>query len=751
MPKVAPKSITRRLTRMNILVSAAALLMAFAGFIAYDAFTYRNRLVYDLSIQAQIIASNSTAALLFDDPHAAQNTIAALAVSPTVIYAGIQTTDGEPFAEYRPENRAQAGELPALPAGREEGQRFDGGGVTLQRSILFDGKRVGVVVIRASLQELWSRLIERGLVAGGVLAVSLLGAFLLSSVFRRTIAQPVVDLAQLAHTVSREKNYSVRATPTGSGDEIDLLGNSFNEMLGQIADRDAALQRSRDELEQRVRQRTAELSTTNEALEASRELYRQLFDNNPHPVWVYDLNTLGFLDVNLASILHYGYTREEFLEMSIRDIRPADDVPLMLESVSKAKSASEITGAWRHRKKDGSVIDVEVTSHPMLYAGRPARLVVATDITARKQAEDALRASEERFRSVVEAASDAVISADQAGNIIQFNSAAERIFGSSADEMIGQPLTVLMPPSLRSAHRAGFERYHSTGEAHVLGKTVELIGLRRSGEEFPIELSLESWRSGDKMFFTGLLRDITERRRAEQLLRQQKAELESANQELEAFCYSVSHDLRAPLRGIDGFSQALLEDYADKLDEDGKSHLHRVRAATQRMAMLIDDLLDLSRVTRTEMRREQVDLTQCAESVATDLQKSQPQRKVELQITPGLVAEGDARLLRQVLENLLSNAWKFTGKQASARIAFGVTQHNGKQAFFVSDDGAGFEPAYADRLFGVFQRLHSITDFPGTGVGLAIVQRIVHRHGGSVWAESTVGRGATFYFTLGSH
>ncbi|MGH9860954.1 MAG: PAS domain S-box protein, partial [Candidatus Acidiferrales bacterium] len=582
-------------------------------------------------------------------------------------------------------------------------------GVTLVRSILFDGKRVGTVVIRASLQELRDRMIERGLVAGGVLVVSLLGAFLLSSVFRRTIAQPVVDLAQVAHTVSREKNYSVRATPTGSGDEIDLLGNSFNEMLRQIEDRDAALHRSRDELEQRVRDRTAELSASNSALDDSRELYRQLFDSNPHPVWAYDLETLRFLDVNLAAMLSYGYTREEFMAMSIRDIRPADDVPLLLESVTKAKSAAEITGAWRHRKKDGSIIDVEITSHAMLYSGRPARLVVATDITARKQAEGALRASEERFRSVVEAASDAVVSADEAGNIIQFNSAAERIFGSPADEMIGQPLTVLMPPSLRSAHRAGFERYHSTGEAHVLGKTVELIGLRKNGEEFPIELSLESWRSGENVFFTGLLRDITERKRAEQFLRQQKAELESANHELEAFCYSVSHDLRAPLRGIDGFSQALLEDYADRLDARGKDHLHRVRAATQRMATLIDDLLDLSRVTRTEMRREQVDLTQCAESVAAELQKSQPQRKVEFRITPGLAAEGDARLLRQILENLLSNAWKFTSKHSSAHIGFGVTHHNGKPVFFVSDDGAGFDPAYADRLFGVFQRLHAVT------------------------------------------
>jgi len=242
--------------------------------------------------------------------------------------------------------------------------------------------------------------------------------------------------------------------------------------------------------------------------------------------------------------------------------------------------------------------------------------------------------------------------------------------------------------------------------------------------------------------------EIEERKRVETRIQGVNTELLSANQELEAFSYSVSHDLRAPLRGIDGFSLALLEDYADKLDEDGKDYLHRVRAATQRMGILIDDLLNLSRVTRSEMRRENTDLGAIARSVAGELQKTQPERRVEFRIEEGLEAFVDSHLIRIVLENLLGNAWKFTSKRESACIEFGRTSGDVGFTYYIRDDGAGFNPTYANRLFGAFQRLHDKNEFPGTGVGLATVQRIIHRHGGRIWAESAVERGATFYFTL---
>ena len=232
-------------------------------------------------------------------------------------------------------------------------------------------------------------------------------------------------------------------------------------------------------------------------------------------------------------------------------------------------------------------------------------------------------------------------------------------------------------------------------------------------------------------------------------------QLEATNKELEAFSYSVSHDLRAPLRSIDGFSLALLEDYIDRLDETGKDYFRRIRSATQRMSELIDGLLILSRLTRAEMKRETVDLSGMTKHLSVELQNRQPDRPVEFVIAEGVTAQGDAVMLRVALQNLLGNAWKFTRKHPTARIEFGVMEGDGQEAtdkrqtiFYVRDDGAGFDMAYSDKLFGAFQRLHANVDFPGIGIGLTTVRRIIHRHGGRIWAEGEVEKGATFFFTL---
>jgi len=254
---------------------------------------------------------------------------------------------------------------------------------------------------------------------------------------------------------------------------------------------------------------------------------------------------------------------------------------------------------------------------------------------------------------------------------------------------------------------------------------------------------------GQPAYLLGISEDITERKEAASALIRAKDAAEAASRELEAFSYSVAHDLRAPLRSIDGFSQALLEDYHDKLDEEGRSHLKRVRNAAQRMAMLIDDLLKLSRLTRAELRRERVDLSALARNVGGKLAESAPDRAVELQVADELWVHADARLLGVAIENLLDNAWKFTRSRASARIHLGVEDVDGAPAFFVRDNGVGFDMSYVDKLFGVFQRLHALHEYEGAGIGLATVQRVVHRHGGRTWARAELDQGATFYFTLG--
>ena len=253
--------------------------------------------------------------------------------------------------------------------------------------------------------------------------------------------------------------------------------------------------------------------------------------------------------------------------------------------------------------------------------------------------------------------------------------------------------------------------------------------------------------------------DISDRKKAEakindlnetleQKVKNRTTELEAANKELEAFSYSVSHDLRAPLRSMEGFSSALIEDYAEKLDEQGKKYLRHVQESSELMGHLIDDLLKLSRVTRSEMNYEEVNLSELAGKIAGELAAAEPGRKTELKIAPNMTAHGDRNLLWLALNNLLGNAWKFSSKVASPRIEMGITERDGKRTYFVRDNGAGFDMAYADKLFKPFQRLHAASMFPGSGIGLATVQRIVRRHGGEVSAESKPGEGATFYFTL---
>jgi len=255
----------------------------------------------------------------------------------------------------------------------------------------------------------------------------------------------------------------------------------------------------------------------------------------------------------------------------------------------------------------------------------------------------------------------------------------------------------------------------------------------------PYEMTLRGYREANER-----LRQLNEN------LREQKESVETLNRELESFSYSVSHDLRAPLRSIDGFSHALSEDYADKLDKKGQSYLRYVRESAQRMAQLIDDLLGLARVARSERRQEDVDLSAMARRIADRLQAAAPERQVAFVIQDAVRCTGDSRLMTVLLENLLGNAFKFTSKKDMAEIEFGRQEMNGTAVYFVRDNGAGFDMTFADKLFGAFQRLHSADEFEGTGIGLATVQRVVSRHAGQVWAEARVGHGATFYFTLGS-
>ena len=475
-------------------------------------------------------------------------------------------------------------------------------------------------------------------------------------------------------------------------------------------------------------------------LRSSETRYRLFFEGNPQPAWIYDAKTYAFLQVNPAALRKYGYTREEFLRMTVKHIRPEEDVATFLAEMESAPE-KEDRGQWRHRKKDGTLMDVEVTSHRMDYGGRDARLVVATDVTELKRAEA-------KFRGLLESAPDAVVIVNEQGRIVLVNAQTEALFGWSREELLGKAAEELMPEGSRARHEKQRRDYFLRPRIRPMSAGLELYGRRKDGSVFPADIELAPLETNDGLLISSVIRDITERKQAEELIRARSAALEAANKELEAFSYSVSHDLRAPLRAIDGFGLALLEENADRLDAEGKRLLERIRRASQRMGHLIDDLLKLARLTRAELRLQAVDLTAIAREVADDLRKADGRRAVEFRIADGLRAQGDPQLMRIVLENLIGNAWKFTAKRPSGLIEFSQARANGNAPFFVRDNGAGFDPAYASHLFAPFQRLHSETDFAGSGIGLATVQRIVARHGGKVWAEGAVERGATFYFEV---
>ncbi len=487
----------------------------------------------------------------------------------------------------------------------------------------------------------------------------------------------------------------------------------------------------------------------------------------------------------------FGYPAAEILGQPLDLLLPAGVAAAHREHVrafGREPGLTRVMGGGREvagRRADGSTFPAEASLSKVIEDGRTVYTAILRDVTERKKTEAEAELLRRRaiFSNLFESLPGLYLVLAPDLKIVAVSDAYLKATMTKRGEIVGRGLFDVFPDNpddpgaTGTANlRASLDRVHRTAAADTMA--IQKYDIRRPDGTFeerywsPINSPVLGVDNRIE-YIIHRVEDVTEfvrqksqpagnnaemRARMEQMeaeifqssqkVQAANQQLKAANQELEAFSYSVSHDLRAPLRSIDGFSQALLEDYAGKLDDSGRNYLQRVRAAATRMGELIDDMLQLSRVTRAEMHQEIVDLSALAESVVADLRRAEPRSQVEVAIPPGVKAEGDPKLLRIVLVNLLSNSWKFTGRQPYARIELGELNSGNERAFYVRDNGVGFDMAYADKLFGAFQRLHAQGEFPGTGIGLATVQRIINRHGGRVWAEGAVGQGATFYFAL---
>ena len=621
MVRIKDRPIQQKIKVVILTVSAISILLTCAGFFIYDIGTFPERLINDLTSKAEIIGANCTAALVFDSKKDAEEVLNSLRSVPTIRSAAIYNNQGNLFVQYIKE-----GEVPVVPvAPGHLGSKFTNSRLELYAPIELNGSTIGTVYLQSDLQTLYRRLLSNGAIVLCVLVISFSVSVVVASRLQHRVSQPILDLARTAQLVSSQQNYTLRVTKTAN-DEIGQLGDTFNEMLEGIQDRESKLQNTNDDL--------------------------------------------------------------------------------------------------------------------------------AKEISSHKEAEEALRTAAERFKNTLDAMMEGCQILGFDWRYVYLNDAADRHNRRPKEEVLGKTYMESWP---------GIE---ATNVFSIIKECMEKRTAQHMENEFVFPDGTSGWFDlgvqpvPEGVFILSV--DITERKRAEQELhnlnveleervKERTAQLEVSNKELEAFSYSVSHDLRAPLRHIDGFAELLSKHSSAILDEKGKRYLNIISSSAKELGVLIDELLVFSRTGRAEMRTTKISLNHIVTETISKLNQDMIDRKIEWNIDQLPEVDVDPSMIRLVFQNLIGNAIKFTRQRDPARITISTSQVNGEYILSVKDNGVGFDMNYSDKLFGVFQRLHKTEDFEGTGIGLANVRRIIHRHGGRTWAEGELNKGATFYFSLPLH
>ena len=727
--------IQKKLMRIILIISGVLLFVTSAAFLIYEVYSFRSNTAKKLSTLGQVIATNSTAALAFDDDKAATEILRALRAEPQIVAAALYDKDGNLFAQFKQDSIA--GDFPVAPG--ISGTHFNGSNLEAFQSVTEAGRELGTIYLKSDMGNMYERFRLLGITILTAIGLCLILAYFLSKFFQKSVSKPILDLASTAKNISVNRDFSVRAVKSGN-DELGFLSDSFNNMLRQIHDQSNSLKE------------------INQKLDKSEKFFRALTEQGS------DMKTLStptgrtfYVSPTVKKIL--GYTEQEFIDM-VPELMHPDDLPEFVEKrsavVDKPGKSFFIEARLKH--KNGTWRWCEGTITNMLHEPAIEGFVANfRDITAKKNTEQVIRQAEANYREIFDKASNAIYTLDiETGEIIQANKRAYEITGYTKKELLkngGKDIFTDGKDYLLDEAIAYFKKA-AAGEP----QTFEWVFKKKDGSVSWIEINLKKASIGGEARVLAFFEEINERKKSqlaiqnlneelEQKVINRTVQLEIANKELEAFSYSVSHDLRAPLRAINGYAKVVWEDYQHVLDDEGKRLFRRIEDNAKKMGALIDDLLEFSRMGRKEIQKSAVDMTALAELSLSEI-NSAVDHHAEVKIHSLHAANADPVMLKQVIINLLSNAVKYSSKTEKPFIEITSHVEDDEIVYSISDNGVGFNNEYVGKLFGVFQRLHLQSEFEGTGVGLALVKRIVNKHGGRIWASGEVNSGATFSFSL---
>ncbi|MES2284674.1 MAG: PAS domain S-box protein [Bacteroidota bacterium] len=755
-------SIKNKLILIQVATAFIAAMICSAFFLYNDIKTFKSSEVRNKKSIAEIVGVNLIPPLLFYDQDAANKICLHLDDNPSILNAVVFDKSGKKFAGYTKKGEAN---FPfPMPTGKPlEKQRFWESQFIVSYRIFQEKEFLGTIMLRAELDDLNIIVYNYLKTAILILIFSIFSAFIISNFLQRIITNRLLSLVHSTEEVTETGNYSLRISAQGK-DEIGVLSEGFNSMLEQIEKTEKALREANLNLEERVKERTASLEKTQEFLKLSEEKYRKLVEEAGDVVYTSDYKGY-FTYINPMSIKLTGYTEHELIGKHFSEIID----PEWKEKVAKFykeqfdNKIQETLFAFPIITKSGEKKWIEQTVIQQIAGDRiTGHQAIVRDITSRKKIEEEikqkseelehsnknLKDSEQQIQAIFDSAPDAVIVINHESTIIKWNHKAEKLFDWNESEVLGKPLyNFIIPERYRERHKNGMKHYLATGEGPVLNRDIEIEAINKNGNEFSVSLTISPVGIKDKILFIGFIRDITQRKQIEGEIKQKSEELLRSNQELEQFAYVASHDLQEPLRTIYNFVGLLDKKYSGKTDDDAKGYFKFIVNATSKMQNLIKDLLEFSRVGKN-ISFTDVDCNKILKEVIADLDISIKESNAKITSATLPVLQGNETELKRLFQNLISNAIKFRKKNVSPEITITVEQKEKEYLFAIRDNGIGIEEKHINKLFIIFQRLHSVEEYPGTGIGLATCKKIVTLHKGKIWVESKLGEGSTFYFTL---